>query len=170
MSSLYVCLYMYLSVVVCLYKDQLKDQKVAKQKKKKRRSGAGPQKMAKTQTLPLSFWKAMFTGLKPSLQEEVIDGVLDMSLSIAEAKVEVQGKYVLQRTMEHITEQLHLKSWKEVTDEFTDRVSLRALQQVCSRYSAKKMIGGMTRKEKNEYGRIESVSIHLFSYMVVNPL
>ena len=148
--ELYVCLTV-----------QLKDQKKPKGKKKKRRSGAGPQKMAKQTPLPLSFWKTMFTGLQPRLQEEVVDGLIKRNLSIAEAKVEISGKYVLQRATEHLTEQLKCNSWEEVQEEFKDRVSLPVLQQICSKYTAKKMIGGLNRKEMKEYGRIETVSVNM---------
>ena len=115
--------------------------------------------MAKQMTLPLSFWKSMFTGLQTELQEEVVDGLLDKRLSIKEAKDEIQGKYVLQRTTEHLQEQLKCDSWEEVQKEFKDRVSLPVVQQICSKYTAQRMISGMSRKEKQEYGRISSVSM-----------
>lgn len=101
----------------------------------------------------------MFTGLQTELQESVIDGILEKRLSIAEAKEEVKGKYVLQRTTEHLTEQLKADNWQEVQKEFGDRVSLSVLQQICSKYSAKRMISGMTRKERQDYKLAETVSV-----------
>lgn len=136
---------------------EMKDQKKMQKSKKKRRTKLGPQKMMKVPPLPLSFWRLLFTGLTPDLQESVLDGMVQKTLSLGEAKVEIKGKYLMQQSMNAIVEQLKLKSWGEALKEFKDSLSVDVLHRVCTKYAARTLLIKMTRKEQGDYSRLPSV-------------